>query len=73
MTTLHLLCGKIASGKSTLAPNIARDNNAVLISEDYLLSCLYVGEIRIVDVLIFFNKKVCRDQRCCQQRNCGSN
>lgn len=48
MTTLHLFCGKIASGKSTLASNIARDHNAVLISEDHWLSRLYVGEIKNV-------------------------
>jgi predicted kinase len=43
--TLHLLCGKIAAGKSTLAERLAAAPNTVLISEDYWLSRLYPGEI----------------------------
>lgn len=38
---LHLLCGKIASGKSTLAIRLARDPRAVLVSEDEWLDALY--------------------------------
>lgn len=38
---LHLLCGKIASGKSTLAASLAAEPGTVLISEDYWLSTLY--------------------------------
>lgn len=44
-TTLHLICGKMASGKSTLARTLARNNNAILIVEDEWLSKLYPGEI----------------------------
>ena len=43
--TLHLLCGKIASGKSSLAAELTREQQTVLISEDQLLSDLYPGEI----------------------------
>lgn len=44
--TLHLVCGKIASGKSTLTSRLANMTNTVLISEDELLSTLYPGEIQ---------------------------
>ena len=43
--TLHLLCGKIAAGKSTLARRLASEPDRVLISEDAWLSRLYPGEI----------------------------
>ena len=43
--TLHLFCGKMASGKSTLAQSLAEENNAVLIAEDVWLSKLYPEEI----------------------------
>ena len=39
--TLHLLCGKVASGKSTLAAELAERDAAVLISEDEWLSALF--------------------------------
>jgi len=45
---LHLVCGKIASGKSTLAAQLARDVGAVLISEDVWLSRLFPNEIECV-------------------------
>lgn len=32
--SLHFLCGKIASGKSTLAQQLVREQQAVLLSED---------------------------------------
>ncbi len=44
-STLHFFCGKMASGKSTLARTIAKEHNAVLISEDDWLSTLYSEEI----------------------------
>lgn len=47
-THLHLLCGKIASGKSTLAKHLAAEHSALLISEDHWLSRLYPDEIRSV-------------------------
>lgn len=45
---LHLVCGKIASGKSTLAVQLVRDSGAVLISEDVWLSTLFPNEIKAV-------------------------
>jgi len=46
LPTLHLLCGKIAAGKSTLAARLAAEPGTVLISEDAWLARLYPGEIR---------------------------
>ena len=48
-TTLHLLCGKIGAGKSTLAGRLAQAPGTVLLSEDHLLSHLYPGEIVTID------------------------
>lgn len=45
MPTLHLLCGKIASGKSTLAKTLRAEHSAILLSEDQWLATLYPGEI----------------------------
>lgn len=39
--TLHMLCGKIAAGKSTLAARLAAAEGTVLISEDEWLHALY--------------------------------
>lgn len=44
--TLHLVCGKIAAGKSTLTGALAGQPNTVLISEDKMLAALYPGEIK---------------------------
>ena len=42
---LHLMCGKIASGKSTFARNLAKEPRTVLIQEDVWLSGLYPDEL----------------------------
>lgn len=47
-TTLHMLCGKIAAGKSTLAGRLADAPATLLISEDYWLARLYGEEQRTV-------------------------
>ena len=47
--TLFLLCGKIASGKSTLAATLAEQPNTLLLKEDLLLATLYPGEIVTLD------------------------
>jgi predicted kinase len=43
--TLHMFCGKIAAGKSTLAAQLGEGSNTVLVSEDHFLAHLYPGEI----------------------------
>jgi predicted kinase len=46
--TLHLLCGKIAAGKSTLAAELALAPGTIAISEDQWLARLFPDEIRSV-------------------------
>lgn len=46
--SLHLVCGKIASGKSTFARQLALNPRTVLISEDAWLAQLYPGELRSI-------------------------
>lgn len=43
--TLHLLCGKIASGKSTLTAQLSRTDGTIVISEDDWLKGLYSEEM----------------------------
>jgi len=44
--TLHMLCGKVAAGKSTLAANLAASENTVLITEDAWLAALFADELQ---------------------------
>jgi len=46
---LYLFCGKIASGKSTAAKQVALSQKAVLLSEDHWLATLYPGEVTSLD------------------------
>lgn len=55
---LHLMCGKIASGKSTLAKELATQHRAILLSEDNWLSRLYPGEIQSVTDYVRCSKRV---------------
>ncbi|OHX37017.1 cell division protein ZipA [Methylomonas sp. LWB] len=48
LPTLHLLCGKIASGKSTLARELAKTPDTVILSEDTWLAHLYPEGIKTV-------------------------
>ena len=48
LPTLHLLCGKIASGKSTLAKQLAQAPNTAILSEDNWLVSLYPDNIKTV-------------------------
>lgn len=47
-TVLHLFCGKVAAGKSTLARQMAAASGVLLLSEDDWLSRLYPDEIHSV-------------------------
>lgn len=49
MTTLYLVCGKIAAGKSTLAHRLAATPSTVLINEDHWMSKLFSGELGTID------------------------
>jgi len=46
---LHMVCGKIASGKSTLTATLASAERTIPISEDDWLARLYPGEILSID------------------------
>ncbi|WP_295548537.1 ATP-binding protein [uncultured Stenotrophomonas sp.] len=46
--TLHLLCGKIGAGKSTLSRQLVARPHHVLISEDAWLAALHPGEIHSI-------------------------
>ncbi|TCU11232.1 AAA family ATPase [Rhizobium sullae] len=43
-TTLHFLCGKIASGKSTLSTELGAGPSTIVVREDHWLARLYPGE-----------------------------
>jgi len=47
--TLYLFCGKIASGKSTAAKQVALSQKAILLSEDHWLASLYPGEVNSLE------------------------
>jgi thymidine kinase len=46
---LIFFCGKMGAGKTTTSKTIAREKNAVLISEDEWLSAHYPNEINSFD------------------------
>lgn len=50
--TLYFLCGKMAAGKSTLAAELARRENALLLVQDELLETLFPGEIRDIPAFV---------------------
>jgi predicted kinase len=47
--TLHLICGKIAAGKSTLAAQLATRPGTILISEDAWLSRLFGDQQKSIE------------------------
>jgi predicted kinase len=49
ITTLYLLCGKIASGKSTLARRLAERPATLLITMDHWMSILFPTENRTIE------------------------
>lgn len=54
---LHMLCGKIAAGKSTLAAELARKPGTVLIAEDEWLSTLFGDQMcSVADYVHVSNK-----------------
>ena len=46
--TLHLMCGKIAAGKSTLAARLAAAPGTILLSQDFWMKRLWGDELREV-------------------------
>lgn len=47
--TLHMICGKIAAGKSTLATRLTARPATIGISEDAWLACLYKDEQKTIE------------------------
>lgn len=56
--TLHILTGKIASGKSTFALQLSQNPATVLISEDKWLSTLYGPEMKHIDHYVTFSARL---------------
>ena len=56
--TLHLLCGKIASGKSTLAAKLGSSGGTVVIAEDDWLSALYSDEMSSISDYVRFSSRL---------------
>lgn len=52
--TLHLLCGKIASGKSTLAATLAETSGTVVLSEDKWLAALFRESMNSVEDYVHY-------------------
>jgi predicted kinase len=46
--TLHLICGKVAAGKSTLAARLAEAPATILIAEDHWTSRLFKDELKTI-------------------------
>jgi len=44
--TLHLLCGKIAAGKSSLAASLSKGAKSIVVSQDRWMASLYPNEIK---------------------------
>lgn len=60
MAKLVFLCGKMASGKSTLARRLAARDNAILFVQDELLDALYPGAIVNVASYIEYSSRINR-------------
>ncbi|MCB2096072.1 MAG: ATP-binding protein [Parvularculaceae bacterium] len=52
--TLHMLCGKIAAGKSTLAASLAANDKTILVVQDKWMSALYPTEVKTLDDYVFY-------------------
>jgi predicted kinase len=55
---LYFFCGKMAAGKSTLAKELARTKNAVLLVQDEFLAKLFPGEIRDIPDFVKYSSRV---------------
>ena len=55
---LVLLCGKMGAGKSTKSNELAKERNAVLLSEDVWLESLYPDKIRSVEEYVKYSNMI---------------
>ena len=56
--TLHLVCGKIGAGKSTLCARLAAEPGAVLVSQDVWLKTLYPDELKSIPDMILYSARL---------------
>ena len=56
--TLHLVCGKIGAGKSTLCARLASEPATVLVSQDRWLSALYPDELKTIPDMIRYSARL---------------
>ena len=56
--TLHLVCGKIGAGKSTLCARLAAEPGHVLISQDVWMKALYPHEIRSITEMVLYSARL---------------
>jgi len=58
MNKLHFLCGKMAAGKSTLSKQLAKEHNAILLSEDEMLGKFYPDEINTLQDYVKYSQRL---------------
>ncbi|PSL19335.1 AAA family ATPase [Shimia abyssi] len=56
--TLHLVCGKIAAGKSTLTKQLGQAPETIVISEDAWLSALYGDQMKTLRDYVLYAAKL---------------
>ncbi|WP_204113034.1 AAA family ATPase [Shimia biformata] len=58
LTQLHVVCGKIASGKSSLCRELGQEPGAIILSEDDMLAGLYGPEMRSIADYVTFSERL---------------
>jgi len=58
LTKLIFFCGKMASGKSTLARDLADREKAILLVQDDLLDTLFLGEITDIQRFVKYSSRL---------------
>ncbi|WP_286931783.1 AAA family ATPase [Leclercia sp. UBA5958] len=56
--TLHLLCGKIASGKSTLSATLGSSPGTVIVREDLWLAALFAEEMHSISDYVQYSSRL---------------
>lgn len=56
--TLHLLCGKIASGKSTLSAKLGSSPGTVIVREDLWLAALFAEEMHSISDYVQYSSRL---------------
>ena len=55
---LTFFCGKMGSGKTTLSSKLAKDTNALLLSEDVWLEQLYPNQIETIADYVYYSNLI---------------